>query len=123
MAFKEKFRKFGGSPVELICCLTKGGRQCKSNMEVVTTLGGTKWFYGPRIRACYYYDHQLTRIWLKATDLKEGRAFASAAVLPNGKLWIVGGLGSNEVLSSTEVVYRDATTQEWSAKCYLLILY
>ena len=71
------------------------------------------WFYGPRVKACYYYDHKLTKIWLKATDLAEGRAFASSVVLPDGRMWIVGGLGSTEVLDSTEIVYKDLEAQEW----------
>ena len=38
------------------------------------------------------------------TNLATARAYAPSVVLPNGTLWILGGLGKKEMLKSTELV-------------------
>ena len=79
----------------------------------MTTKGGTVWHFGPRSRECYFFDHKLTRLWQRAARLKTGRAFASVAELPGRKLWILGGLGSDSVLFTTEQVAYDHENDQW----------
>lgn len=108
----------GGATNAYIECtnIKNGGKVCDRNVEYVQTRGGTRWYDGPKTTECYYYDHKLTHMWLKAVDLKEARAYASSVALPTGELWILGGLGSKSVLGSTEIVGRHPITKAWYVK-------
>ena len=46
-------------------------------------------------------------------QLRVGRAFAPSVVLPNGTLWILGGVGYNSVLDTTEYVTYDVSAKSW----------
>ena len=37
----------------------------------------------------------------------EGRAYAPTVLLPNGTLWILGGLGKTKLLKSTELLWLE----------------
>ena len=45
-----------------------------------------------------------TERWKKIATLKFARAFAASVVLTDGRLWILGGLGVNAILKSTEIL-------------------
>ena len=40
-------------------------------------------------------------------NLLTARAYAPSVMLPNGTLWILGGLGKKEILKSTELLWVD----------------
>ena len=40
-------------------------------------------------------------------NLLTARAYAPSVLLPNGTLWILGGLGKKEILKSTELLWVD----------------
>ena len=42
--------------------------------------------------------------WRKIALLKFERAYASSVVLPDGSIWILGGLGTDSILKSTEII-------------------
>ena len=42
--------------------------------------------------------------WRKIALLKSKRAYASSVVLPDGGIWILGGLGTDSILKSTEII-------------------
>ena len=46
--------------------------------------------------------------WNKIALLKTARAYASSVVLPDGGIWILGGLGSNSVLKTTEILKQSS---------------
>ena len=48
--------------------------------------------------------------------MKTERAFAASVVLPDGRLWILGGAGRNTVLDTTEYVSYDLNTRRWKVK-------
>lgn len=105
----------GGAAEQYVNCRTtlEGGQLCDNNVEGVRTTGGTIWYFGPRSRDCYFYDHKVTKLWQKATQLRFGRAFASVAELPGRKLWILGGLGVDSILDSTEEISYDLESELW----------
>ena len=42
--------------------------------------------------------------WKKIATMKSARAFAASVVLADGRLWILGGLGIDSILKSTEIL-------------------
>ena len=42
--------------------------------------------------------------WKQDVSLKSNRAYAASAILPNGDLWISGGVGSTKILDSIEIL-------------------
>ena len=50
----------------------------------------------------------MSKKWKKIAILKSERVFASSIVLNNGRIWILGGLGVDSILSTTEVLEEDA---------------
>lgn len=46
--------------------------------------------------------------WDVAVNLLTARAYAPTVLLPNGTLWILGGLGKKEILKTTELLWVDA---------------
>ena len=42
--------------------------------------------------------------WKQDLSLKSKRAYAASTVLPNGDLWISGGVGSTKVLDTIEIL-------------------
>ena len=46
--------------------------------------------------------------WDKVIKLGTARSYAPSVFLPNGTLWILGGLGKTEMLKSTELVWMEA---------------
>ena len=47
-------------------------------------------------------------------DLKVGRAYASAAVLPNGELWITGGANKKNILNTIEIL--SVRNEKWKVR-------
>ena len=45
--------------------------------------------------------------------LMEARAFAANVVLPDGRIWILGGLGSHHISGSTEILEKSSTNGKW----------
>ena len=71
--------------------------------------------------------------WDVVTNLLTARAYAPSVVLPNGTLWILGGLGKKEMLKSTELVWMEESgkfkvgpgpdmTQEVFGHCAFMLL-
>ena len=46
--------------------------------------------------------------WIKAAKLISRRAFATSIPLTDGRLWIMGGLGSETILETTEILQENA---------------
>ena len=46
--------------------------------------------------------------WDVVANLVVARAYAPSVFLPNGTLWILGGLGKEEILKSTELVWMES---------------
>ena len=53
--------------------------------------------------------------WDPVIRIGEARAYAPSVLLPNGTLWILGGLGKTKMLKTTELVWMDANGG-WKAK-------
>ena len=87
---------------------------CSKNVECVTTPGDTKWCTGPKIPDCYSFNI-LTEKWDKTGQMSEARAYASHVVMSDGRVWVMGGLGKNEPLSSTEIMEHDPETGQWKS--------
>ena len=47
----------GGAKHTYSGCTGTSQRNCKRNVECVTTNGGTKWCFGPRTNECYAYEY------------------------------------------------------------------
>ena len=47
----------GGAQQKYSGCTGTSARQCKRNVECVTTNGGTQWCFGPRTKDCYAYEY------------------------------------------------------------------
>ena len=87
------------------CTAKVSGNYCLRNAECVTTAGNALWCTGPKITTCHVYDRYLTRSWLVSpTGLLTARSHAASVILPDGRVWILGGAGSSSVLKSTEFV-------------------
>ena len=59
---------------------------------------------------CYKYDNS-TNSWTFLTNMTTGRDF-SASVSINGKLFVMGGLGGKNELSSTEIISLDENVSQ-----------
>jgi hypothetical protein len=96
----------GGSKTIYADCNAKvSGNLCSRNAECITTAGGTLWCTGPKQSSCYVYDRYLTRNWVKsAVSLITPRAFAASVLLPDGRVWVLGGAGPTDVLQTSEYV-------------------
>ena len=96
----------GGARTVYTGCTAKSiGNVCARNSECVTTAGGSLWCTGPKISTCFVYDRYVTRSWIKSSSsLITARAYAASVVLPDGRVWIIGGAGSTAVLQTTEFV-------------------
>ncbi|XP_059080288.1 uncharacterized protein LOC131878354 isoform X2 [Tigriopus californicus] len=105
----------GGASQDYINCKSGigGSRVCGDNVQCVTTLGGTPWCTGPKTKRCLVYDKELTQSWLHTFDLKMPRVYAASLKLPDGSLWILGGISEDNILSSTEIVQQNAVTKKW----------
>ena len=49
----------------------------------------------------------ISKRWTKLAVMKSARMFASSIVLNNGRIWILGGLGVDSILASTELLEED----------------
>lgn len=120
----------GGAMATYTGCVTKSdGNHCARNAECVSTLGrvmtpvywgshcqlknvlwfwflgGSLWCTGPKTTTCFKYDRYLTQTWIPVpAQLNTARAYGTSVSLPDGRIWILGGAGSTNVLSSTEFV-------------------
>lgn len=88
---------------------------CSKNVECVTTPGDTKWCSGPKTADCYSFNI-VTDKWDKSGQMSEARAYASHVVMPDGRVWVMGGLGSGQPLSSTEIMKHNAETGQWKSE-------
>ena len=90
------------------CAVKNTARYCDRNAECITTLGGSQWCTGPKIADCYTYQRYPLSIWSKSTkSLLTPRAYAASVVLPDERIWVLGGAGSSRVLASTEFIAAD----------------
>ena len=96
----------GGARSAYRDCTTKvTANYCQRNAECVTTAGEAMWCTGPKIKSCYVYDRYITRSWIQSPiSLSTARAYAALVILPDGRVWILGGAGSSSILASTEIV-------------------
>jgi hypothetical protein len=96
----------GGAHTTYQDCKTKNTAQyCTRNAECVQSAGGTLWCTGPKTNACYIFDRYVTRTWVASPlGLGTPRAYAASVVLPDGRLWILGGADQSTILKSTEFV-------------------
>merc|ERR1712150_7525 len=97
----------GGAQQKYARCTGSQGKVCEKNIECVTTDGGTKWCFGSRTKDCYTYDTlqaNTAEKWKKIVLMSSARAYASSVVLPDGRLWITGGLDDNNILKTTEIL-------------------
>ena len=81
----------------------EGSITCDRNVDCVETTGGSQWCTGPKTTECHSYDF-IQKSWNKVADLKEARAYAGSVTMPDGSLWIMGGVGIKKVLTSTEIL-------------------
>ena len=87
------------------CTANPAGNHCARNAECVTTAGGSLWCTGPKISTCFTFDRYLTKSWVQnSKSLSTPRAYAASVILPDGRLWMLGGAGSSSVLKSTEFI-------------------
>ena len=95
-----------GARGKYTACITKNGANyCKRNAECVSTAGNSLWCTGPKISTCHIYDRYLSKSWIRSqSSLITARAFSASVVLPDGRVWILGGAGSSSVLQSTEIL-------------------
>ena len=96
----------GGAQTVYAGCTAKvTGNFCSRNAECITTAGGALWCTGPKQASCFVYDRYLTRNWVKSpVSLITSRANAASVVLPDGRVWVLGGAGSTDVLQTTEYI-------------------
>ena len=57
-----------------------------------------------------FYVCLLAERWEETGSLREARAYASTLVLPDGRVWIAGGLGKDKVLQTSEYMVHDPTS-------------
>ena len=69
-------------------------RECGHNAQCTLTAGMAKWCSGPRTDKCYWLDNAVPSrpVWKQDFRLPSARAHAASVVLPDGRLWILGGL-------------------------------
>jgi hypothetical protein len=92
------------------CAAKNSANFCARNAECVTTAGGALWCTGPKIASCFVYDRYLTKSWIASPlGLLYARAHAASVVLPDGRVWVLGGVGSAKVLQTTEIIETDET--------------
>ena len=82
---------------------SEGSFKCDRNVECVQTTGGSEWCTGPKTKNCYSYDF-IDKSWNKVAELKTARAYAGSVTMPDGTIWIMGGIGRKSVLKSTEIL-------------------
>lgn len=105
----------GGASQDYINCKNGigGSRVCGDNTQCVTTIGGTPWCTGPKVKQCLVYDKDLTKSWLRKFDMKIARVYAASLKLPDGSLWILGGISEDNILASTEIIQQNPTSKKW----------
>ena len=50
---------------------------------------------------------KIKKSWDVEVNLLESRAYSPTVLLPNGTLWILGGLGKTKLLKSTELLWLE----------------
>lgn len=102
----------GGGKMEYADCSRhyEGSWDCGTDMDCVKTQGGARWCTGPKTKECYsllidYIEGK--EKWTKVIDMREARAYASAAVVPNGDFWITGGVSRSKILDTIEILSVD----------------
>ncbi len=95
-----------------------GARHCQYNIEKPTTKGKMFWPTGIKTAECYIYDIGISKSWKKVAELTVARAYAASVSLPDGSMWIFGGLGKDGPLDSIEILSKDVSTGEWKVKTY-----
>ena len=60
-----------------------------------------------------FFFHFL-QYWKYVLSMKTPRAYASAAVLPNGEFWITGGASRSSILKTTEIL--SVRNEEWTIR-------
>ena len=99
----------GARELYVDCRATNGGNACEKNAEYATTKGGARWYSGPKSRNCYAFQDPNAaggETWALIGQLREARSDAAAVDLPDGSMWILGGLGNDDLLLTTEIVKR-----------------
>lgn len=87
------------------CAVQTVGKTCARNAECIKSSGGSLWCTGPKISTCYIYKRYPTNTWIASPiSLSTPRAYAASVVLPDGRIWVLGGAGSTNVLKSTEFI-------------------
>ena len=87
------------------CSEKKGANFCSRNAECVQSAGGSMWCTGPKITSCFVYQRFPAMGWAtSARSLSIARAYAASVVLPDGRVWVLGGAGSTNVLKTTELI-------------------
>jgi Kelch motif/Galactose oxidase, central domain len=96
----------GGARTTYAGCSVKNGNTfCDRNAECVKTAGGSLWCTGPKTDACYTYDRYFAKNWVQSLQsLLSPRAYAASVIMPDGRLWILGGAGQSSILISTEFI-------------------
>ena len=101
----------GATTVYVDCTAKNSGNLCNRNVDCVTSAGGSSWCTGPKIAKCFIYDRYLTKSWLQSNiGLITPRAYAASVLLPDGRIWVLGGAGSTSVLKSTELIEANGNT-------------
>jgi hypothetical protein len=63
------------------------------------------WCTGPKINTCFVYQRFPVKEWAASSkSLATARAYAASVVLPDGRIWVLGGAGSTNVLKTTEMI-------------------
>lgn len=80
-------------------------KYCSRNAECVKSAGGSLWCTGPKTSTCYIFDRYASRAWVASPlGLRTARAYAASVVMPDGRLWVLGGADQSTILASTEFV-------------------
>jgi hypothetical protein len=87
------------------CSVNSRGRTCARNADCITSLGGSMWCTGPKISECYVYSQYPDNKWTPSlVSLSTPRAYAASVKLRDGRIWVLGGAGSTNILKSTEFI-------------------
>jgi hypothetical protein len=87
------------------CSMNSVGKTCAKNADCITSEGGTLWCTGPKISDCYVYNQYPDNSWTASlVGLYTPRAYAATVKLRDGRIWVLGGAGSTDILKSTEFI-------------------
>jgi len=105
-----------------------GGQTCAGNTQCVKTEGDAQWCTGPKTKKCRTLENvEGAKKWyicenialvdilfrVDKFELKVERAYAASVILPDGRWWILGGVGVSGLRRSTEIVSYNRDTEEF----------